>query len=288
MGSLRQRQTIGLRGLRVVSFESRRSQEMANLIRNHGGEPIETPSMQEIPLTEQSEVLEFGEALLAGGCDVLILLTGVGTRMLVDTLATRWPREVVLEALGKTALVCRGPKPVSALKKVGLHATITVGEPNTWRDLLQALDDELPVSGKRVAVQEYGARNQELLDGLQERDAVVTPVPVYAWALPDDTAPLKNAIERAVAGEIDAAVFTSATQADHLFQVAKQQARAEELREAFRSRILVASIGPMTSEALTRLGVEADIVPEHPKMGHLVMALAEGAVPGLELKRSRG
>ena len=278
----------GLSGLRVVSFESRRSKEMANLIRSHGGEPIQTPSMQEIPLTELSEALEFGEALTGGACDVLILLTGVGTRMLVDTLATRLPREVVLEALGKTSLVCRGPKPVSALKKMGLRATLTVGEPNTWRDLLQALDDELPVSGKRVAVQEYGARNQKLLDGLQERDAVVTPVPVYGWALPDDTEPLKNAIERAVAGEIDAAVFTSAIQVDHLFQIAEQQARAKELRAAFRSRILVASIGPMTSEALARLGVEADIVPEHPKMGHLVMALAEKAASGLKRKRSRG
>lgn len=278
----------GLNGLRVASFESRRSEEMAKLIRNHGGEPIQTPSMQEIPLTEQSEALEFGEALTGGACDVLILLTGVGTRMLVDTLATRRPREEVLEALGKTAIVCRGPKPVSVLKKMGLRPTITVGEPNTWRDLLRALDDELPVSGKRVAVQEYGARNQELLDGLLERDAVVTPVPVYGWALPDDTTPLEKTVERAVAGEIDAAVFTSATQADHLFQVAERHARGEELRESFRSRILVASIGPMTSEALTRLGVEADIVPKHPKMGHLVMALAEGAAPGLERKRSRG
>ena len=278
----------GLSGLRVVSFESRRSEEMANLIRNHGGEPIQAPSMQEIPLTEQRKALEFGEALMGGACDVLILLTGVGTRMLVDTLATRRPREEILEAFGKPALVCRGPKPVIALKKMGLRPTLTVGEPNTWRDLLQALDDELPVSGKRVAVQEYGARNQELLDGLRERNAVVTPVPVYGWELPDDTTPLKNAIARGVAGEIDAAVFTSAIQVDHLFQVAEQQARADELREAFRSRILVASIGPITNETLTRLGVEADIVPEHPKMGHLVRALAEGAARGLERKRSRG
>ena len=278
----------GLNGLRVVSFESRRSEEMAKLIRSQEGEPIQTPSMQEIPLTEQREALEFGETLTSGACDVLILLTGVGTRMLVDALTTRRPREIVLEALGKTALVCRGPKPVGVLKKMGLRPTITVGEPNTWRDLLQALDDDLPVSGKRVAVQEYGARNQELLDGLRERGAAVTPVPVYGWALPDDITPLENTIERIVAGDIDAAVFTSATQADHLFQVAERHGQSEELRKAFRSRVLVASIGPMTGEALVRLGIEADIVPEHPKMGHLVMALAEGARSGLELKRSRG
>jgi uroporphyrinogen-III synthase len=277
----------GLNGLRVVSFESRRSEDMANLIRRHGGEPIEAPSMQEVPLSQQGEALEFGTPLMTGGCDVLILLTGVGTRMLVDTLATRWPRDDVMKAMGATALVCRGPKPVAALKKMGLRPTLTVPEPNTWRDLLTALDRELPVSGKRVAVQEYGARNQELLDGLRDRNALVTPVPVYRWALPDDTGPLKIAIARVLDGEIDAALFTSATQADHLFQVAGADGRAEALREAFRSQILIASIGPVTNEALTRLGVATDITPEHPKMGHLVMALAEEAGRALELKRAR-
>src|SRR5216684_1398919 len=85
----------GLSGLRVVSFESRRSAEMAELIRNYGGEQIQAPSLREVPLADQHEALAFGEALLAGGHDVLILLTGVGTRMLIVTLSTRWPREDV-------------------------------------------------------------------------------------------------------------------------------------------------------------------------------------------------
>ena len=38
----------GLSGLRVVSFESRRSAEMAELIRNYGGEPIQAPSLREV------------------------------------------------------------------------------------------------------------------------------------------------------------------------------------------------------------------------------------------------
>ena len=70
-----------LNGLRVVSFESRRSAEMAELIRNYGGEPIPAPAMREVPLTDQREAFAFGETLLAGDWDVLILLTGVGTRL---------------------------------------------------------------------------------------------------------------------------------------------------------------------------------------------------------------
>src|SRR2546425_11259858 len=122
--------------------------------------------MREVPLTDQREALAFGETLLAGDWDALILLTGVGTRMLIAACATRWPKDEVVKALGRLTLVCRGPKPIAALKEVGRSRW---PEPNTWRDLLSELDRKLPVAGKRVAVQEYGARNEELLAGLRQR-----------------------------------------------------------------------------------------------------------------------
>src|SRR5262249_59291600 len=124
------------------------------------------------------------------------LLRGVGTGLLIATLSTRWPREEVVAALGRLTLVCRGPKPIAALKEVGLVPSLAVPEPNTWRDLLSELDRKLPIGGKRVAVQEYGARNEELLAGLRQRGARITTVPVYGWALPEDTAPLRAALEQ--------------------------------------------------------------------------------------------
>jgi uroporphyrinogen-III synthase len=274
-----------LSGLTVVSFESRRSAEMAQLIRNYGGEPIQAPSLREVPLSDQHEALAFGETLVAGGCDVLLLLTGVGARLLIEALATRWPRERVLAALGRVALVCRGPKPVAVLKEAGLAPALTVPEPNTWRDLLMALDGELPVAGKRVAVQEYGAPNGELVAGLEQRGARVTTVSVYGWALPEDTGPLRAAIERLAAGQAQVALFTSATQVDHLFRVAGEMGRAEALRLALRGRTVVASIGPVTTAALQAYGIEPDLHPERPKMGHLVARVARDAGGALDRKR---
>src|SRR2546428_3970198 len=195
-----------LNALRVVSFESRRAAEMAELIRNYGGEPIQAPAMREVPLTDQREALAFGETLLAGDWDVLILLTGVGTRMLIAACATRWPKDEVVKALGRLTLVCRGPKPIAALKEVGLAPALAVPEPNTWRDLLSELDRKLPVAGKRVAVQEYGARNDELLAGLRQRGARVTAVPVYRWALPEGKGTLSAGIDRVAAGRGEAGV----------------------------------------------------------------------------------
>lgn len=275
----------GLRGLRVVSFESRRSAEMAQLIRNHGGEPIQAPAMREVPPADQHEVLAFGEALFAGGWDVLILLTGVGTRMPIATLSTRWLKDEVVAALGRLPLVCRGPKPIAALKEVGLAPALLVSEPNTWRDLLSTLDLKLPVAGKRVAVQEYGARNDELLAGLRERGGRVTAVPVYGWALPEDTGPLRAAIHHVAEGQVEVALFTSANQVANVFRVAAEMGQAKALREALRRRVMVASIGPISSEALRTHGVEPDLHPEHPKMGYLLAAVARQAADLLRRKR---
>jgi len=222
---------------------------------------------------------------LAGDQDVLILLTGVGTRMLIATLSMRWPRREVVAALGRLTLVCRGPKPITALKEVGLVPALAVPEPNTWRDLLSELDLKLPVAGKRVAVQEYGARNEELLTGLRQRGARVTAVPVYGWALPEDMRPLSAAIDRLAAGEVEVALFTSAHQVDNLFRVAAEMGRADALRDALRGRTVVGSIGPITTEALQGHGIQPDLHPEHPKMGHLLIAVAREADNLLRLKR---
>lgn len=271
----------------MASFESRRSAEMVELIRKYGGEPIQAPSMREVPLADRREEFGFGEALLAGDCDILILLTGVGTRILIATLSTRWSKEAVVGALGRLQLVCRGPKPIAALKEVGLTPTIAVPEPNTWHELLSALDQKLPVAGKRVAIQEYGVRNEELLAGLRHRAARLMPIRVYGWELPEDIGPLRTAIDRMVAEEVEIALFTSSNQVDNLFRVAAEMGRADALREALRRKTVVASIGPVTTEALQGHGIEADLHPEHPKMGHLLAAVAARARDLLQRKRSR-
>jgi uroporphyrinogen-III synthase len=266
-------------GLRVLSFESRRAAEMAKLILNHGGQPIVAPSMREVPLESNTEALAFAHTLASGGLDMVIFLTGVGTRALTRVVETLHPREQFADALRRVAVVARGPKPVAALKELGVGVALAVPEPNTWRDLLHALDeraDTLPLKGRRVAVQEYGATNPELLAGLEERGARVTRVPIYQWAMPDDVAPLRAAVEAIARGEIDVILFTTSVQVIHLFKIATEMGLEERVRKGFE-RILVGSIGPITSEALREHRISVGVEPEHPKMGFLVDAAARTA-----------
>lgn len=276
--------TYGLNGLRVVAFESRRASEMAELIRRHGGEPISAPSMREVAIGENRHAFDYVRDLDAGLIDLVIVMTGVGLRTLVEVVAAEWPRECLAAALHKAKLVARGPKPVAALREIGSRPDVTVPEPNTWREVLQTLDAELPVAGKRVAVQEYGVSNRAFLDALRQRGAEVRSVAIYRWTLPEDLEPLHAAIARIYAGTVDVAIFTSATQAYHLVQVAG--ANAEQLRAALR-HVAVASIGPVCSEALREHGIEPDIEPEHGKMGQLVAAVAKHAKQVLAKKDMR-
>ena len=276
----------GLHGLRVLSLESRHAAEMAKLIDNYGGRAIVAPSMREVPLESNTEALAFGHALASGRFDMVIFLTGVGTRALARVIETIYPVEEFAAALRKVGVVARGPKPVAALKELGVPVTLMVPEPNTWRDLLRALDENkelLPLKRRRAAVQEYGTANPELLAGLVERGAQVTRVPVYQWALPEDVGPLRAAVEAIARAEIDIALFTTSVQVDHLLRVAQGMNREQDLRRGFAG-IVVGSIGPVTSEELREQGFHIDFEPAHPKMGFLVNEAAQHAAAMLNRK----
>src|ERR1700682_1774582 len=261
---------------------------MAKLIASNGGEATVAPSMREIPLETNTEARAFARTLAGNDFDVVIFLTGVGTRALTRVVETVYPVEQFVAALRKIAIVARGPKPIAALKELGVPVTVAVPEPNTWRDLLRTLDDKadsVPLQGRRVAVQEYGTPNPELLAGLSERGAHVTRVPVYEWGLPEDVAPLRAAVAAIARDKFDVVMFTTAIQVNHLFQVAAEMNQEESVRRAL-SRMLIASIGPVTSERLHEYGLTADIEPTHPKMGYLVSETAQRSTDILRQKQN--
>ena len=200
-------------GLRVLAFESRRAAEIGELIRKQGGRPFVAPSMREVPVTENGGVFEFAERLFQGGFDMVILMTGVGTRQLNRVLATRYPEYALADALRKITMVARGPKPIAALREMGLNPALTAPEPNTWREVL-AVTEGRPE--RHIAIQEYGRSNPELVSGLRSRGAEATAVRIYQYGLPEDPAPLREAARRLADGEADVALFTTAVQIEHL------------------------------------------------------------------------
>ncbi|MBX3331272.1 MAG: uroporphyrinogen-III synthase [Nitrospira sp.] len=268
----------------VAAFESRMATEITRLIERYGGRPLVAHALREIPLEDNAAAHEFAARLMANRVDLLILLTGVGATALFDLLKTRYPWSSIMTALARITIVARGPKPIAALKAVGLQATVTVQEPNTWVDLVSALDQYRPVKGLRVAVQEYGVANPDLLNALEERGGEVFAVPIYKWALPEDLGPIRHALDEIIAGRVNVILITNAAQVDHVMRVLEQDEKVRLFREALR-KIVVASIGPTASEQLRHYDWPVDLEPSHSKMGILVKEVSEQALSILDRKR---
>jgi uroporphyrinogen-III synthase len=260
------------RTLRVCSFESRKQAEMRSLIERHGGVATVAPSMREVPLENNPAVFEFLDRLQAGQIDVVVFMTGVGARALLEVVETRLDRAAFFPTLERCCIVVRGPKPTAVLREWDVHIDQRAPEPNTWHEVLSVIDAEL--HGRTVAIQEYGQPSSEFYAALAARGATVLPVPVYRWDLPEDLAPLEAAIRDTTRGRFDVLLFTSAQQIRHALQVAERLGCVEAFLTA-ANRGYVASIGPTCSEALREAGLRVDREPSHPHMGHLVRETLE-------------
>jgi uroporphyrinogen-III synthase len=278
--------TPSFEGLRVLSFESRRASEVAALITTYGGQPSVVPALREVTLESNAAALDFIERLMRNEFDITIFLTGVGTRELLTIAAHAQPRDAVIAALSRTKVVVRGPKPLAVLRELRVPMWAIAAEPNTWRELLVAIEArsvERPLRGARVAVQEYGVSNEELMNALAGRGAIVTRVPVYRWALPEDVGPLKAAVAATARGELDVVIFTTGVQLVHVWRIAREMHLEEPLRREL-ARAVVASIGPTTSEEVRRHGLSVDFEASHPKFGALIRELAEHSAALLRAK----
>lgn len=263
--------------MRVCAFESRRQSEMAMLIEKFGGIPLVAPSMQEVPLQAQPDLQEFGDKLEQGQIDVTIFMTGVGTEALFEGLARRYSEAKLASLIRETFVAVRGPKPLAALNKRGISPQLKAPEPNTWEDLIQEFERlQFSFSEKTVAIQEYGIPSLELYDWLTEQAAKPLPVSIYRWELPDDIAPLRQAIEATIAGEFDVLLWTSAQQVVHVLEIAAQMGVQEKWLE-WANRCVNGSIGPTASFRLRQRGIEPALEPSHPKMAHLVRETIEFA-----------
>lgn len=271
-------------GARVLSLESRRADAMEQLIRRYGGEPFVAPSVQEIPFEQHDEAYRWAERLFAGEFDLVVLMTGAGLSFLRDILAERYPAARFAEALRRITLVSRGPKPVAILRDMGVDGGIMVPEPNTWREIVPVIAAR---PERRIALQEYGRPNPEFEAALRAIGAEVSGLAIYRWALPDDPAPLREAVRRIADRQCDVVLFTTSIQLTHLLETAAAMGRETDVRAALASDLVIGSVGPVMDAALQEQGLSPDVVPAHPKMAVLVKTAAEMAASILQTKRSK-
>ncbi len=264
---------IALEGMRVALFEGRKSEELSAIVRRFRGEPYCVPAVREQQRACADDVLTLLTHLQRETSPVIVFSSGVGVSALFNE-AKKLDRAIELkEALRRSTTVCRGPKPLAALKREGLEPSIQVKEPYTTWELLAALAP-LQLKERFVILLHYGERNLLLVESLLGRCAGLQELLLYNWALPEDTAPLHQLVRELIACQVGAIAFTSQVQVRHLFCIASDAGLCSDLISAFGSHTLVAAVGPTCAGALESVGVAPHVVPEHPRMGAMIESLA--------------
>jgi uroporphyrinogen-III synthase len=266
-----------LDGRTVAFLEARRSAEVARLVEMQGGTPMVAPALREVPLDDPAPLDAWLGTLTRGEMDVVLFLTGVGCGLLLERAKQSGSYDAVLHALEQARVVARGPKPVRVLKEHNIRVDFVPPEPNTSEELLAAFAS-WSLSGKTLGLQLYGGSTpflERLRSGLTELGAKIVDVMPYRWEGPTTHTGVLDLIDACAGGRVDALAIFSSSQIHTLFAIAEEHDRATALHDALNKKeLLVASVGPVATDAIRSHDVPVDVEPEHPKMGHLIMALA--------------
>jgi uroporphyrinogen-III synthase len=249
-----------LNGLTILVPESRELDFFAELLEAESASALRCPLVQILDLDDTTDCAVWIERLIAGSFQDVIWFTGEGLRRLLSIAERGGCRAPFVAALGGVRTITRGPKPVRALRELGLAPNLAAPTP-TSRGVLDALANE-DIGGRAIGVQLYpGEGGLALLAQLRERGAKVFPVTPYRYTSQAETDQVTEAIRMLIDGRIGMIAFTSSPQVERLVEVAREAGLEMELREAFR-RIRIAAIGPVVEETLRSHGVTEILRPE--------------------------
>lgn len=249
-----------LRGQVVAVPESRQLDILVELLANRGATVRRVPLVSILDAPDPQPIEAWLRDFIAAPPHYFIILTGEGLRRLLGVAQRAHCEAEFIDALARVCKICRGPKPGRALKEIELKTDL-LGKAPTTSGIIEALQ-ELPLEGKRVAVQLYGEEpNRLLMDYLLGRGATGIPVAPYIYAPRADEDKVLELIEALAGGEITMMTFTSQPQYLRLHEVAKRHGKEARLREGL-ARISVAAIGPVVGEQLREAGVAVAVMPE--------------------------
>lgn len=256
----------------IALLEARMSSELARLVEKHGGAPLTVPAVFEAPQPATAATHQLLDDLAIERHEVVIFMTGVAVALLFEIAEQLGRRAELVASLRRVTTVCRGTKPSAALRGFGVPPTLTANEPFTAAEIIDALSD-LEVAGRRVLLFNYGERSETVAETLLARRAELQEFWLYRWEMPADTAPLERLVRRIVGDGVDALAITCQIQFRHLYKIAERLELEGALLRALNDRVTVGVVGPTCRAVLEAYGVSPKVMPEHPKMGPLVMAL---------------
>lgn len=259
---------------RVIGVTAdRRWEEQERLFAARGAAVVHGPTMTTVDLTADAALRQATEALVAAPPDYLVATTGLGMRMWLEA-AAGWGLGAELTAsIAHARIVARGAKAASTLRGAGFD--VWWRAPEERMDQVVARLDAEDLSRARMAVQLFEPADHPSTTALAARAGELVEVPVYRWLLPEDRSPAEALVGRAVDGELDAVTFTSQPAVRHLFRIAEDLGRGDDLRTAFAEGLLAACVGPVCAEAAREEGIADPVWPEPNRLTMLVRQVTD-------------
>jgi uroporphyrinogen-III synthase len=251
--------TRPLEGKTIALAEGRQLEELAALLEAEGATPLRCPLVSILDAPDAAPVEDWLRQLIAGRFDWVVLMTGEAVRRLRGFAERAGLEREYVEALAKARTLTRGPKPVQALKELGLSPTLVADAPTT-AGVIETLQREA-LTGKLVGVTLFGRDNLELEHFLGAAGAGYRPVLSYVYAPAADEERVVELIDRLGRGEVAALLITSAPQVERLFEVAKGRGLEAAVRAGLE-KACVAAVGPVAAQALRDRGAPVHLMQE--------------------------
>ncbi len=272
--------TLPLDGFVIGVTADRRAQEQCDMLRRRGARVLHGAAMRTVPLASETDIYAATERLIAQPPAVLVVNTGVGVRNWLAAAESWGIGGALVEALGSSRILARGPKAAGAV--------ITAGLTVAWRAPSAKLGDavaEIVTStavGTSVAVQLDGNLEQREVADLRAHGYDVTELRIYEWAQPADPEPAVKLLNAVCDQRVDAVTFTSAAALESFHSLAERRGRADDLRVALNGPVIAACVGPVCAEAARHLG----LLGRHPER-HRLGAMVHWLTGELESRKRR-
>lgn len=264
-----------LAGFTIVLTSDRRSEEFAASFARRGASVVRAPILRIVPTGEDTELEAATRRVVESPPDDVIVTTAIGFRGWVEAADAHGQADDLLRVLGNARILARGPKGRGAIRAAGLSEAWSASSETTVEVVEHLLAEG--VRGRRIAVQQHGLPDADLLARLVEAGAHVEPVRVYRWGPSPDPVAVQRALEATCAGIVDAVVFTSAPGSQAFLAAAAEAGRLDDVLRALRGDTVAAAVGPVTAAPLVEGGI-MPVVPDRYRLGALVRAVTDHLV----------
>ena len=245
----------------VVTRAAAQAQRFVDLLEAAGARVIHAPT---IVIEPPASWEPLDAALGALDSFTWVVFTSVNGVAMVDRrLGARglaWP------AVARKRVAAIGPATADALAEHGVRVEVV---PDEYRaeTLVERLRPRLG-PGDRLLLPRAKETRDVLVVELRRLGVEVVEVPVYQTRRVEDGATrLREAL---ASGAVDAVTFTSSSTARNF-----AEQFTEEERRAWRGRVVVASIGPITAATAAEYGLETDVMPSEYTIPALARALED-------------